>query len=110
MADPISLINSKIFAEHLHTKFTVRPGNGQAAVVLELDAVEEYNFSPRTETFSLFFRGPEIPLLHQQIHQLAHEKLGTFHVFLTPLRADREGTYYESAFNRIRKNQTHNKP
>jgi hypothetical protein len=104
MADPLDKLNSKIFAEQLHTNFKVHAGNG-APLTLELSAVNDHQTQPEGELFSLLFRGPQAPRLAQQIHRFEHEKLGTFDLFLTAVGADEKGISYEVVFHRLRKKQ-----
>ncbi len=100
---PTSLddLNSKVFREQLHTQFKVH-GSG-LELLLELVEVTERDDNPRTEFFSLHFRGPLNPRLPQQIHRLEHKRLGDFEIFLTPISADAQGTVYEAIFHRFRK-------
>lgn len=93
-------LNGKVFREQLHTQFKVQAG-GQP-LPLELIEVEERGDSA-IEFFSLQFRGPLKPQLQQQTHQVEHEKLGTFEIFLAPISADPQGTVYEAIFHRFRK-------
>ena len=52
----------------------------------------------RRRGFSLMFRGPQSPLLIQQIYGLEHEAMGHLDLFLVPLAPDREGARYEAVF------------
>jgi hypothetical protein len=104
MSDPLDKLNSKIFAEQLHTNFKVHAGDA-ARLTLELSEVNERQTQPKVEAFSLLFRGPQAPRLAQQIHRFEHEKLGAFDLFLTAVGADEEGTTYEVVFHRLRKKQ-----
>ena len=100
---PTSLedLNSKVFREQLHTPFKIQ--TGAQPLQLELIEVADNNESPQIECFSLHFRGPIKPRLEQKIHQLEHERLGEFEIFLTAISADVQGTVYESIFHRFRK-------
>ncbi|MGC2696752.1 MAG: hypothetical protein WA738_13280 [Candidatus Angelobacter sp.] len=100
----LDTLNARIFAEQLHTKFTV-PIAGAKPILLELAEVSERDSGPKMELFSLHFRGPVSPRLAQQIHRLEHEKLGAFEIFLTTIGADAQGTEYESIFHRFRQPQ-----
>lgn len=96
-------LNSKIFADCLHTHFSLEaPAN---VGPLELVAVNEANYSPRVENFSLLFRGPLAPVLPQRIYHLKHDTLGSVEIFLVPLGPDGEGMQYEAIFNRLRDSQ-----
>jgi len=101
MSDILNSFNCKTFTEQLHSKFKVLL-QGQDPVTLELIEVSERN-TPKTEAFSLMFRGPAAPRLAQQTWELEHEKLGRFPLFVTAVSGDQEGITYESVFHRIRK-------
>lgn len=103
MADLYTL-NSKSFAEHLHSTFKVQAGNA-APLTLELIEVNEPPSPPRIELFSLLFRGPVAPRLQQQTHRFKHEKLGALDPFLTVVGADEAGPSYEVIFHRLRPKQ-----
>ncbi len=52
----------------------------------------------RRDPFSLLFRGPQAPVLPQKIHRFEHPALGSFDLFIVPIRAGAEGTEYEAIF------------
>jgi hypothetical protein len=89
------------FSKHVNTKFRVMPD--AEAVDLELVEVKGYPGRPEDqqgmERFSLFFRGPAKPFLTQSTYSLAHEGMGTFDLFLVPIKPDAEGSRYEAVFN-----------
>jgi hypothetical protein len=89
-------LNSKRFADYLHTRFAVEDAS------LELLEVKEGNYSPELEHFAILFRGPLAPFLPQRTYRVEHEKLGSLDIFLVPLGPDEEGMQYEAVFNRIR--------
>lgn len=97
-------LDSKTFATQLHTQFKIHTGEG-ASVVVELVEVLEPLAPPQVELFLLHFRGPRAPRLPQRIHQLDHEKLGAFDLFITAIEADEQGIVYEAVFNRLRNQQ-----
>ena len=74
---------------------------GSATVKLELIAAEATGASqvsaPR-QPFSLLFRGPQTPLLAQQIYALKHSSLGTLEIFLVPIGPDDQGQRYQAIF------------
>jgi hypothetical protein len=94
-------LNSKIFSEHLHTKFHIKSSDG-ASIPLELFEVEERALSPKVELFFLRFRGPGAPHLPQQIHRFEHEVLGDLDMFVTATGTSEQGIEYEVVFNRMR--------
>jgi hypothetical protein len=92
-------LNSKAFAGSLQTHFSLEaPAN---VGPLKLVAVNEANYSPKVENFSLLFRGPLAPVLPQCIYRLTHDTLGSMEIFLVPVGPDGEGMQYEAVFNRL---------
>ncbi|HLJ85962.1 MAG TPA: hypothetical protein VKZ53_04015 [Candidatus Angelobacter sp.] len=104
MADTLSHLNSKTFSEQLHTKFNLYADSANA-LEMELIEVNDRTASPKVELFSIFFRGPQKPLLPQRIYRLEHGKLGSFEIFLTNVEADEQSATYEAVFHRVHKNQ-----
>jgi len=94
-------LNSKIFSQHLKSNFRLSVPGG-ASLSLELLEVEEKNYSPNLEQFSLVFRGPLTPQLVQGQYALEHEKLGKMELFLVPIGPDGVGMGYQAVFNLIR--------
>lgn len=94
-------LNSRVFAEQLHTTFRVRL-SGSAFLDLELIEVTEKDHSPKFEQFSLTFRGPLTPHFPQGTYSFEHSKLGTADLFVVPLGPESEGMRYEVIFNRQR--------
>jgi hypothetical protein len=92
-------LNSHVFAECLHTNFEVCAAGGP--VPLELAEVNQGNFSPRVENFSLIFRGPMSPFFPQGMYRLNHQKLGEIDIFLVPMGPNRAAMEYEAVFNRL---------
>ena len=101
MSTPLEHLNSQVFREQLHTKFTA-VSTTAPPVTLELVEVLERDDSPQMEFFALHWLGPITPRLAQQIHRLDHEVLGSVEIFLTPISADQVGTLYEAIFHRFR--------
>lgn len=93
-------VTKSMFAENLNSRFTLRQETGQS-VPLELVEFREGAPHPKYEQFSLSFRGPRAVLLPQRSYELEHPKLGTFLLFLVPIKQDENGTYYESVFSRL---------
>jgi hypothetical protein len=52
------------------------------------------------QPFSLLFLGPPSPVLPQSIYGMVHESAAVpaMELFIVPVRASREGTYYEAVF------------
>ena len=105
MSTALDALNSKLFAEQLHTKFKVIV-TGQPPVEFELTEVKEHQTAPKLELFTLTFQGPHAPRLNQQIYHFEHEKLGPFDLFVTAVGADQTGILYEAVFHRFRAPQS----
>ena len=89
-------------SEQLHTKFrlTVVP---ERAFELELVEVEAHgDVAGQTERFSAIFRGALDTFLQQGIYAMEHEALGSFELFIVPIRKNDAGFYYEAVFNRLK--------
>jgi hypothetical protein len=86
------------FGEHVNSTFRVQ--RERATIALELVEVADRS-TRRQVTFSLMFRGPQRPLLTQQIYPFEHDRLGRFDLFIVPVRQDGSGVYYEAVFNRL---------
>ncbi len=91
----------KTFTELLNAPFRVQLDDGQS-IETKLVEVSEQKLTDRQEMFSILFRGPTEALLEQGIYRLQQERTGDFELFLTPVRQDEQGFYYEAAFNLIR--------
>jgi hypothetical protein len=89
------------FSKHVNTTF--RAGPDADAVDLELVVVKGYSARPGDqegmERFSIFFTGPEKPLLTQNTYSLTHDAMGAFDIFLVPVKPDGKGSRYEAVFN-----------
>ena len=88
------------FEEHLGTPFRIHfGGEAPLAVVLYEVKLLEAHPGPRSQPFSLYFRGPYPPVLPQQIYRLEHDRMGTLEIFLVPIGPDAQGMRYEAVFN-----------
>jgi hypothetical protein len=89
-------------SEQLHTKFRLRV-EPEKAFELELVEVEARDdVAGQTERFSAVFRGALDTFLPQHTYALEHDALGSFELFIVPIRRDGEGFYYEAVFNRMK--------
>lgn len=97
MSAPLTEIE---FSKHVNTKFRVAV---EPPLELELTQVKGYMNKPDEETgmerFSAFFLGPVDRFLQQQTYSFEHEQMGTFALFLVPVRQDQNGFRYEAVFN-----------
>ena len=96
----LETLTSSMFAANVNSTFQVRHQAGEP-VALELVEYREGVSQPGYEHFSLLFKGPRTVVLPQQTYQMEHPVLGTFALFLVPVRQDENATYYESVFNRL---------
>ena len=93
------------FSKHVNTKFRARL-DAETTVDLELVEVKGYSGHPGDqqgmERFSIFFTGPAKPFLSQNTYPFEHDGMGTFPLFLVPLKPDGESPRYEAVFNYFR--------
>jgi len=71
---------------------------------VELIKVSELLISPSQERFSIEFQGPSETRATQGTYTFEHEDMGTFDLFIVPIRQDPNGIIYEAVFNRFSKN------
>ena len=88
------------FTNNRGSTFQVADDAG-GVVELKLTEVSERKVSPRLEQFAIVFQGPRDTFLGQGMRTFNHEEMGTFDLFLVPIRDDAQGFYYEAAFNRF---------
>jgi hypothetical protein len=88
---------ASMFTAHVNTSF--RFHHELLTAGLELVQVSDESAAVRVN-FSLLFRGPQQPLLPQQIYAVDHDALGSFELFIVPIRRDAQGVHYEAVFNR----------
>ena len=90
------------FSKHVNTTFRARL-DAEVEVDLELHEVKGYLGRPGDqqgmERFSIFFKGPAKPFLTQNTYSISHDVMGTFPLFLVPIKPDGEGSPYEAVFN-----------
>jgi hypothetical protein len=95
-------LNSKVFAECLHSSFQIAIPGGSPLTV-ELSEVTERNDSPKLEQFYVIFHSSGGEYLPQAMYTLKHEKLGDIELFLTPIGPSAgSGANYQAVFNRFR--------
>jgi hypothetical protein len=95
-------LNLATFAENLETKFQASAAESEA-VELELVSAKDTgtNIAEGREQFSILFRGPLEAFLDQRMYQMEHPRMGTFDLFLVPIKRDEDGFYYEACFARM---------
>jgi hypothetical protein len=89
------------FSQRLNSKFKV---SREPADALELELVDAQDVGTtlKQEQFSIIFRGPLDTFLPQSMYTVEHGELGSFALFIVPIKQDNEGFYYEAVFNRQR--------
>lgn len=87
------------FSQRLSSKFTIKR-EPAGAVELELIEAQDLGSTPTHEQFSIVFRGPRETFLAQSTYQVEHSELGSFMLFIVPIKQDQDGFYYEAIFNR----------
>ncbi len=92
-------VTKAMFAENVNSTFNLRQESGPA-MPLELIELLEGAPHPKYEQFSLIFRGPRECFMPQRTYEVEHAKLGTFLLFVVPIKQDENGIYYESVFSR----------
>lgn len=88
------------FTEHLQTKFQASAEETEA-VELEMVSAKDSGSGPGEEQFSIMFRGPLDAFLIQRIYRMEHPRMGTFDLFLVPVKRGQDGFYYEACFARM---------
>ncbi|HYY58877.1 MAG TPA: hypothetical protein VE842_16215 [Pyrinomonadaceae bacterium] len=90
------------FAQHLNSKFLIKPEQADAAAVeVELIEAQAARSIPGQEQFSITFRGPLDAPLRQAMHRFEHAELGAFDLFIVPIKREQDGMYYEAVFARM---------
>jgi hypothetical protein len=95
----LELLTDRDFSPHSGSPFGLRLTDS-AALMLTLREVTPFgrDAPPQRRPFSLLFAGPKAPALPQKIYALQHEALGTFEIFLVPIRETAEERHYEAIF------------
>jgi len=92
------------FESRVGEVFLLMTGEGEEAMELTVvetrRLLESMDFAPgERHPFSVIFRGPAEPILHQRIYQLSHGEMGAFPLFLVPLGpGEGGGIRYEAVF------------
>lgn len=88
------------FNNHLNTQFQVdRDGEQIELLLIEVSRLKQ---SKGQEQFSIVFRGPVDQPMAQGIRQFRHPDMGSFELFIVPIKQDGEGYQYEAVFNRFK--------
>jgi archaellum component FlaF (FlaF/FlaG flagellin family) len=95
-------LTQKSLSEQLNTKFRLSSGTGQSVEVELVEVTDNGEVAGQTERFSALFRGSLEHFFQQGTYSLEHEQLGSFDLFIVPVRKDEAGFYYEAIFNRVK--------
>ena len=87
------------FSPHLNSKFLIKL-EPEGTVEVELVEAQDLGSTPRQEQFSVVFRGPQDQQLQQAIYRFEHQEMGTFEIFIVPIKRSQDGFLYEAIFNR----------
>jgi len=71
-------------------------------MVVELQQVVQHELTDKMESFSLFFLGPDHPVLPQATYSLSNSDTGKLDIFLVPVGKNSSGILYEAVFNLFR--------
>ena len=88
-----SHIKAKMFQPLTGEGFKLQTSDGQAISVTLIE-VEEYDYSPKMETFNLVFHSQERETLEQGTYRVSHSKLGEMNLFMVPSPSKRSGQDY----------------
>ena len=97
MTDPLT---HEQFSQNLNGRFLVRLSSGEN-VELELTEVSDFKKSAVQERFWLHFEGSAQTPLDQGTFSFENENMGTFDMFITPIKSNQLNIYYEAVFNRL---------
>jgi hypothetical protein len=108
---PLDELNWEKFCGAINTRFRIRLN---AATTLEVELTEAtpspasvprtysgITSTPRHESFSLVFCGPQDRPLAQGTYRFEHDQLGAFDLFIVPIAPAAQGRQYQAVFNRL---------
>ena len=78
-------LNQASFNSHLNETFRVTLGSDQTLDLALEEVCSGKVPSEDFESFSILFSGPRHIALQQGIHEMTHEQLGAFSLFLVPV-------------------------
>ena len=106
--DPVFLFTAATFTPYVGDIFESHNARGES-IALRLDQVKKHEPKNRltskaqaTESFSLIFKASsELPPL-TSIYEISHPRLGNFDLFLTRVKTENDGLFYEAVINHLR--------
>jgi hypothetical protein len=69
------------------------------AIDMELTAIDDDILIPEAEQFSVTLRGPELPLLEEDVYQVYNDTFGYFELFLQPATSAPGEQNYRAVFS-----------
>jgi hypothetical protein len=104
-----ALMRKAMFAAHLNTIFLVRPNGGQE---VSIELIDLHDIGPAQqrkaaarkgqECFALAFRARDRQALKQNTYRMEHRALGSFDLFIAPVKSNKYGQVYEAIINHAR--------
>jgi len=106
--DPVFLFTAATFASYVGDIFETRNARGES-IELRLAQLQKHQPKNRltskavaTDSFSLLFKASEeLPPL-TSIYKISHPRLGKFDLFLTRVKTENDGLFYEAVINHLR--------
>jgi hypothetical protein len=99
-----SLLDMQSFSRCLGTTFLLKDSISKTTV---FQLIEVHDWQPNVtltagrECFSLIFLADDTARLPQNTYAVEHKSLGSFQLFVVPIRGNTNGRYYEAVFNRL---------
>jgi len=106
--DPVFLFTAATFASYVGDIFETFNARGES-IELRLAQLQKHQPKNRltskaeaTDSFSLLFKASEeLPPL-TSIYKISHPRLGKFDLFLTRVKTENDGLFYEAVINHLR--------
>jgi hypothetical protein len=98
-------LSQESFRAAVGTSFEILDATSPARLTATLAEVRGLPSTGDAEQFSLLFQGSAEPRLTQQIYTLNSATMGSFDLFLVPVRADEHGISYEAIISRPRRSE-----
>ena len=88
------------FASQIDSPFLINVGIGETvdAILVSLD---ETFLTAEQENYTLTFRAPSDSVMSQGTYDIENEGIGTFQLFVVPVKVDQHGLYLEAVINRL---------
>lgn len=102
VGDSNSFLNMASFKRCLGTTFSLKH---QSSKTSAFKLINVHNWQPNSvttdkECFSLVFLADDTTRLTQNTYAVEHDSLGSFQLFVVPIRGNQNGAFYEAVINR----------